>query len=123
MTGRLPFEAPNYNALMRSILLDPVPEVLELVEQVSTLTPFSVAVARVVQRGLHKERDARWQSAADLRDALCDCVRLVLPKESASSGSITAYHLVRVSTVPKDAPTINQWSGAHQSASRTSIKA
>src|SRR5690606_37407631 len=47
----------------------------------------------------------------------------VLPKESASSGSITAYHLVRVSTVPKDAPTINQWSGAHQSASRTSIKA
>lgn len=122
MTGRLPFEAPNYNALMRRILLDPVPEVLELLEQASMLTPFAVAVARVVQRGLHKDRDARWQSAAELRDALGECVRLVLPKESTSSGSITAYHLVRVSTVPKDVPTINQWSGAHESAPRANAR-
>jgi serine/threonine protein kinase len=120
MTGRLPFEAANYNALMRSILTEPVPNVIASFELAGVLTPFSVAIARVVQRGLEKERSARWQTAAALRDALSDCVQLVLPKESASHGNITAYHLVRASTVPRDAPTINQWSGAHESVREAS---
>lgn len=116
LTRRLPFEAANYNALMRSILSDPVPNVLGSFADAAPLTPFSTAIGRVVQRGLSKERSARWQSAGELRDALIDCVHLVLPKESSSQGSITAYHLVRASTVPKDAATVNQWSAAHESA-------
>ena len=120
MIGRMPFEGPNYNALMRCILTEPVPDIRSLLLASNELTPFSEAVARTVQRGLSKEREQRWPSAEALRDALSDCVSMALPSESGSQSRLSAYHLVRTSTSPAAAPTVAQWiSGVHAGGTTT----
>lgn len=122
LTGQMPFEGPNYNALMRKILTDPVPSIRALLKADGRLTPFSEAVARTVQQGLCKEREDRWPSAQALRDALSECVPLALASETASQGRLSAYHLVRTGKGSAGAPTIAQWaSGVHPGGTKTLV--
>ncbi|HEY6723639.1 MAG TPA: serine/threonine-protein kinase, partial [Polyangiaceae bacterium] len=61
VTGRCPFEAPNYNKLMQAILnSEPAP-----------LGPeFDAQLQRIVSKGLEKEPGARWSSMRDMGTAL-----------------------------------------------------
>jgi len=63
VTGRLPFEGKNYNALIRSIIED----------KPSPITSFGVgddALSEILLRGLAKDPDKRWQSMRELGTAL-----------------------------------------------------
>jgi eukaryotic-like serine/threonine-protein kinase len=62
-TGRMPFEAPNYNALLRRIVEDDVPPV-------RTDNPVVASLVPIIERGLSKDRENRWQSAEELGRAL-----------------------------------------------------
>ncbi|MBI5532972.1 MAG: serine/threonine protein kinase [Deltaproteobacteria bacterium] len=63
MTGAPPFEASNYNALLRQILeRDPVPT--------TQMAAGDAALWAIVSRGLHKDPDKRWQSIRSMGSAL-----------------------------------------------------
>jgi hypothetical protein len=63
LTGQLPFQIQNYNALMQAILnQDPTPT-----------TEFGVGdreLWRIIAKGLAKARERRWQSMTELGEAL-----------------------------------------------------
>ena len=59
VTGRLPFDAENYNALLRSILEDKPPSLLELAAADKEL-------AHIVSVGMAKDRNERWRSMQEL---------------------------------------------------------
>lgn len=63
ITGELPFTGPNYNALLMSILKD----------SPKSITSYGFGddqLWRIVQRGLHRDRDRRWGSMWELGRAL-----------------------------------------------------
>jgi eukaryotic-like serine/threonine-protein kinase len=63
ITGELPFSGPNYNALLMSILKDnPKP--------ITSYGYGDEELWRILQRGLHRDRDLRWPSMWDLGRAL-----------------------------------------------------
>lgn len=64
LSGRRPFVAKNYNALLVQILTIQPP----MVHEVNAKVPFGLA--QVVQRMLEKRREARFASAQELRTAL-----------------------------------------------------
>jgi serine/threonine-protein kinase len=69
LTGAAPFRAQNYNALMVAILTRPHRPLLEVAPSVNR------ELAEVVEGCLSKERDARVQSASEVRDRLAAIVR------------------------------------------------
>jgi eukaryotic-like serine/threonine-protein kinase len=63
ITGELPFTGPNYNALLMSILKD----------NPRSITNYGYGdeeLWRILQRGLHRDRDRRWPSMWELGRAL-----------------------------------------------------
>ena len=61
VTGRCPFEAPNYNKLMQAILnAEPAPLGAD----------FDAELQRIVEKGLAKEPAARWASMREMGAAL-----------------------------------------------------
>jgi serine/threonine-protein kinase len=63
ITGRRPFDAPNYNALITSIVADtPVPTV--------DLGAGDAALWSILERGLRKDPLQRWSSTQQMLDAL-----------------------------------------------------
>jgi serine/threonine-protein kinase len=62
ITGWPPFLGDNYNATLFAVANQPAPSMVP-----SGCDP---TLARIVERGLEKEREARWQSAAELGNAL-----------------------------------------------------
>ena len=64
LTGRRPFVAKNYNALLVQILTVPTPSVRAIRADVPQ------ALATVIERALEKRREQRYQTARDLADAL-----------------------------------------------------
>jgi serine/threonine-protein kinase len=63
ITGELPFSGPNYNALLMSILKD----------NAKPITAYGYGddeLWRILQRGLHRDRDRRWASMWELGRAL-----------------------------------------------------
>jgi serine/threonine protein kinase len=62
VTGTAPFLADNYNATLFSIITDTAPSL--------SSSGGDARLARIVERGMEKEREARWQSAAGLANAL-----------------------------------------------------
>src|SRR5262245_42317137 len=63
ITGELPFSGPNYNALLMSILKDsPKP--------ITSYGYGDEELWRILQRGLHRDRDRRWSSMWELGRAL-----------------------------------------------------
>jgi serine/threonine protein kinase len=63
VTGRLPFDAQNYNALLRSIVEDTPPSLL-------ALAAGDAELSHIVSVGLSKNRDERWRSMHELGVAL-----------------------------------------------------
>ncbi|MDI1480859.1 serine/threonine-protein kinase [Polyangium sp. y55x31] len=63
ITGRRPFDAPNYNALIAAIVANtPMPT--------HAYGTGDAALWAIIERGLAKERGARWQSLRDMGVAL-----------------------------------------------------
>jgi serine/threonine protein kinase len=63
ITGDLPFTGPNYNALLMSILKDNP-------KSITTYGFGDDELWRILQRGLHREREQRWSSMWELGRAL-----------------------------------------------------
>jgi serine/threonine protein kinase len=63
ITGRVPFEDDNYNALLRKIIEQPTPSIVDLAAGDQEL-------ARILEKGLAKDRNERWQSMRALGEAL-----------------------------------------------------
>lgn len=64
LTGQLPFDANNYNALMLVIITEPHRPVLQMNPQVP------VELANLIDHCLQKDRDVRMPTAGELGDAL-----------------------------------------------------
>jgi serine/threonine-protein kinase len=68
VTGRLPFDATNYNALLRSILEDTPPSL-------NDLRAGDTALSAIVEVGMAKDRATRWRSMHELGVALAGWLR------------------------------------------------
>jgi serine/threonine protein kinase len=64
LTGRAPFEAPTYAALVTKVVHDPVPSLVELRPE------LPLELERVVHRALAKNREERFTSMVELAEAL-----------------------------------------------------
>jgi serine/threonine-protein kinase len=65
LTGRRPFEAEHFAAQARAHVEDPVPPASS-----RAVIPLSKAVDATLEKGLAKDADDRWRSAAEFVDAL-----------------------------------------------------
>jgi serine/threonine-protein kinase len=83
LSGRAPFDAKNYNALIMSILNDPVPRL----DAVAPGIPRQLA--DVVAAALARDRDERFDSMDALLDALLACPALA--SEGWHAALATAY--------------------------------
>lgn len=69
LAGRLPFEGDSVGELLHRALTDRAPPLRALAPHVPEL------VAAVIERGLARDRDARWSSARAVKDALQRALR------------------------------------------------
>ena len=86
ITGRLPWDRPNYNALMQAIIHEPA----------AATTEFSAGDSdlwRVIERGLQKNPDNRWASMTELGEALALWLYEHGVKEDISANSLHAVWL------------------------------
>jgi serine/threonine protein kinase len=117
VTGAVPFTKSNYNALMQSIINDePTP--------MAEHGAGDVSLWRVVQRGLTKDRDQRWNSMTELGEALALWLYEHGIKEDLSGNSIRAVWLdgalsgVRADLPSTRPPTVGQVEARASSPSR-----
>jgi serine/threonine-protein kinase len=86
ITGTVPFQKPNYNALMHAIINeDPTPSV--------DCGAGDKSLWQIIERGLKKERAARFQTVTDLGEALALWLYEHGVKEDLSGNSIRAVWL------------------------------
>ncbi len=86
ISGSMPFQNRNYNALMQAILNeDPVPT--------TELAAGDAGLWRVIERGLAKKREDRWTTMTELGEALALWLYEHGVKEDVSGNSIRALWL------------------------------
>jgi eukaryotic-like serine/threonine-protein kinase len=86
ITGTVPFQKPNYNALMHAIINeDPTPSV--------DCGAGDRSLWQVIERGLRKQREDRFQTVTDLGEALALWLYEHGIKEDLSGNSIRAVWL------------------------------
>jgi eukaryotic-like serine/threonine-protein kinase len=86
ITGKVPFQKPNYNALMHAIINEePTPSV--------DCGAGDRSLWQIIQRGLRKQREDRYQSVTDLGEALALWLYEHGIKEDLSGNSIRAVWL------------------------------
>jgi serine/threonine-protein kinase len=86
ITGKVPFQKPNYNALMHAIINeDPTPSV--------DCGAGDRSLWQIVERGLKKPREDRFQTVTDLGEALALWLYEHGVKEDLSGNSIRAVWL------------------------------
>jgi eukaryotic-like serine/threonine-protein kinase len=86
ITGAVPFQKPNYNALMHAIINeDPTPSV--------DCGAGDKSLWQVIERGLKKQREDRFQTVTDLGEALALWLYEHGIKEDLSGNSIRAVWL------------------------------
>ena len=86
ITGQMPWDRPNYNALMQAIIHEPP----------AATTQFSAGDAdlwRVIERGLQKNPENRWASMTELGEALALWLYEHGVKEDISANSLRAVWL------------------------------
>jgi eukaryotic-like serine/threonine-protein kinase len=86
ITGKMPFDRPNYNALMQAIIHDGA----------LPTTDFSAGdpdLWRVIERGLQKNPENRWSSMTELGEALALWLYEHGVKEDISANSLRAVWL------------------------------
>jgi serine/threonine-protein kinase len=88
VTGGLPFDAENYNALLRAILEEKPPTLLELAAGDSELSS-------IVAVGMAKDRNERWRSMQELGIALAGWLKRQGVLEDAAGASLDTKWLNR----------------------------
>jgi serine/threonine-protein kinase len=88
VTGGLPFDAENYNALLRAILEDQPPSLLEL-------AAGDTELSQIVAVGMAKDRNERWRSMQDLGVALARWLKNQGVAEDAAGASLDTKWLNR----------------------------
>jgi serine/threonine-protein kinase len=96
LTGELPFDANNYNALMLRIITQPHRSVIEVAPEV---TP---ELSALVDKLLEKERDKRVKTAGELADKL----ERIYSKMTSTPLSRPERH---ITIPPPDGPTQHGW--------------
>jgi serine/threonine-protein kinase len=86
ITGRVPFENANYNALLRHIIEDDVPSALDFAAGDPELW-------RILQKGFTKRRDGRYQSMRELGEQLAGWLMLHGVGEDVCGHSLRATWL------------------------------
>jgi serine/threonine-protein kinase len=86
ITGQMPWDRPNYNALMQAIIHDPPASTTEL-------SAGDADLWRVIERGLQKNPDNRWASMTELGEALALWLYEHGVKEDISANSLRAVWL------------------------------
>jgi len=86
ITGQMPWDRPNYNALMQAIIHEPPAPTTDLSAGDSDLW-------RVIERGLQKNPDNRWASMTELGEALALWLYKHGVKEDISANSLRAVWL------------------------------
>jgi serine/threonine-protein kinase len=114
ITGKVPFQKPNYNALMHAIINeDPTPSI--------DCGAGDKALWQIIERGLRKQRAERFQTVTDLGEALALWLYEHGIKEDLSGNSIRAVWLDTTLTIHggelRSARPANQEPGAAARAS------
>ncbi|HTA93128.1 MAG TPA: serine/threonine-protein kinase [Polyangiaceae bacterium] len=86
ITGKMPFDRPNYNALMQAIIHDTALPTTEL-------SAGDADLWRVIERGLQKNPENRWSSMTELGEALALWLYEHGVKEDISANSLRAVWL------------------------------
>src|SRR6188768_37593 len=86
ITGQMPWDRPNYNALMQAIIHDPPQPTTEL-------SAGDADLWSVIERGLQKNPENRWASMAELGEALALWLYKHGVKEDISANSLRAVWL------------------------------
>jgi serine/threonine-protein kinase len=105
VTGKIPFQRANYNALMHAIINeDPTPSV--------ECGAGDRSLWQIIERGLKKEREERFQTVTDLGEALALWLYEHGIKEDLSGNSIRAVWLdAALSGATRDAHSRNNDTG------------
>jgi serine/threonine protein kinase len=109
VTGRVPFDAPNYNALMVAIMMQPHQPIIELVP---TVPP---ELSLIIDRCLAKDRNERVGTARELADRL----EGVLAKITSTPYPQLTPRLTALGSIPPPphrpaATTQGTWSGGRK---------
>jgi serine/threonine-protein kinase len=88
VTGGLPFDAENYNALLRAILEEKPPTLLEL-------AAGDAELSTIVAVGMAKDRNERWRSMQELGVALAGWLKNQGVAEDAAGASLDTKWLNR----------------------------
>ncbi|HET7541964.1 MAG TPA: serine/threonine-protein kinase [Polyangiaceae bacterium] len=86
ITGQMPWDRPNYNALMQAIIHDPPPPT-------TGLSAGDPELWCVIERGLQKNPENRWASMTELGEALALWLYKHGVKEDISANSLRAVWL------------------------------
>jgi len=86
ITGQMPWDRPNYNALMQAIIHEPPASTTEL-------SAGDADLWRVIERGLQKNPENRWASMTELGEALALWLYEHGVKEDISANSLRAVWL------------------------------
>ncbi|HYP77605.1 MAG TPA: serine/threonine-protein kinase, partial [Polyangiaceae bacterium] len=86
ITGQMPWDRPNYNALMQAIIHDPPAPTTEL-------NAGDADLWCVIERGLQKNAENRWESMTELGEALALWLYKHGVKEDISANSLRAVWL------------------------------
>src|SRR6188768_200321 len=86
ITGQMPWDRPNYNALMQAIIHDPPQPTTEL-------SAGDADLWSVIERGLQKNPENRWGSMTELGEALALWLYKHGVKEDISANSLRAVWL------------------------------
>ena len=86
ITGQMPWDRPNYNALMQAIIHEPPAPTTEL-------SAGDADLWCVIERGLQKSPDNRWSSMTELGEALALWLYKHGVKEDISANSLRAVWL------------------------------
>jgi serine/threonine-protein kinase len=120
VTGKIPFQRANYNALMHAIINDPPKPTTEYGVADSTLWA-------VISRGLSKSRDQRWANMTEFGEALALWLYEHGIKEDLSGNSVRAVWLdsalsgVMVELAPSAAPARPRPSGYSTSSALPAV--
>jgi serine/threonine protein kinase len=99
VTNRVPFEAENFMGVLSLHLTEPPPEIPPVVFERIGAPP---ALAQVIDRALHKNRDHRWQTIDDLANAVREvCGDPIVAATSRSTGNQTAVRAASVTAPEK----------------------
>ncbi len=108
LTGRLPFESKNYNALMQSILhSEPTPTY--------ELGAGDRELWRIIAKGLSKSRERRWASMSELGQALAFWLYGHGVHEDACGNSLRALWLAGTLDGHSLRPRTESWADASSS--------